>query len=288
VQFRLTRRALQDLDLSIPEHASRPATDYTDAHDVVRAFVQRRRQSPVGQEWTNLPVTAARAYNLHFGRHRGLTWHDADSDVVWLLGVGWHESGSLDDAYEVLKARDLAGTLMPNEQDYLDLEMSLEETHSFVARVSQEAPAPVEQARQAIGVEVRGVIAGRLGVGVLVEVVVIPGEDESLEEIWVGFEMPPIEGTTELLPQPEWIMAVLAAMVPSTCRARRSTSPAASLASAGPSRMRSSSAGGRSKLRLNGGRADLVIVGFLPRCCHGDGNKRPHRWDASSKRGLAG
>jgi hypothetical protein len=50
VQFRLTRRALQDLDLSIPEHASRPATDHTDAHAVVRAFVERRRQSPVGQE----------------------------------------------------------------------------------------------------------------------------------------------------------------------------------------------------------------------------------------------
>lgn len=163
--------------------------------------------------------TAARAYNLHFGRHRDLTWHDADSNVVWLLGVGWHESGSLDDAYAVLKARDQAGNLMPSEQDYLDLEMSYEETHTFVVRVSQEAPALVEQARQAASTEVRGVIAGRLGVGVLVEVVVIPGEDESLEEIWVGFEMPPIEGATELPPQPEWIMAVLAAMVPANVSA---------------------------------------------------------------------
>lgn len=214
MQFRLTRRALADLGLSIHDYASRPATDYTEAHGLVRAFVERRRQSPVGQEWTNLPVTAARAYNLHFGRHRGLTWHDEDSDVVWLLGVGWHESGSLDDAYEVLKARDQAGHLMPNEQDYLDLEMSYQETHSFVVLVSQDAPALVDQARQTPGVEVSGVIAGRLGVGVLVEVVVISGQDESLEEIWVGFELPPLQGATELPPQPEWIMAVLAAMVP--------------------------------------------------------------------------
>lgn len=214
MQFRLTRHALEDLGLTIEDYAARPATDYTDAHDVVRAFVERRQQSPIGQERTNLPVTAAPAYNLHFGRHRALTWHDEDADVVWLLGVGWHELGSLDDAYVVLKARDVAGTLMPVEQDYLDLQLSLEEARSFVAQVGQDAPALVEQARQAPGTEVRGVIAGRLGVGVVIEVVVIPGEDESLEEIWVGFALPPIEGTTELPPQPEWIMTVLAAMVP--------------------------------------------------------------------------
>jgi hypothetical protein len=214
VQFRLTRRALEDLGLPIEDYATRRATEYADAHDVVRVFVERREQSPIGQEWTNLPVTAALAYNLHFGRYRALTWHDEGSEVVWLLGVGWHESGSIDDAYAVLKARDQAGTLLPDEQDYLDLEMSLEDARSFVVQVSQEAPALVGQARQTPGKEVRGVIAGRLGVGVLMEVVVIPGEDESLEEIWVGFALPPLEGATELPPQPEWIMTVLAAMVP--------------------------------------------------------------------------
>lgn len=175
MQFRLTRRALEDLGLAIEQYAARPATEYMEVHDVVRVFVERRRQKPIGQEWTNLPVTAAPAYNLHFGRHRALTWHDEDSGVVWLLGVGWHESGSLDDAYEVLKGRDRAGTLMPDEQDYLDLEMSLEDVRSFVAQVSEQAPALVDQARQSPSEEVRGVIAGRLGVGVLVEVVVIAG-----------------------------------------------------------------------------------------------------------------
>lgn len=214
MQFRLTRRALEDLGLSVDDYAGRPATDFVDAHDVVRVFVERRSRDPKGQEWTNLPVTSAPAYNLHHGRFRGLTWHDESSDVVWLLGVGWHETGSLDDAYEVLKARDQAGTLMPNEQDYLDLEMSLAEAQLFVVQVSEQAPALVDDARLTPGVEVRGVIAGRLGVGVVVEVVVIAGEDESLEEIWVGFEMPPLAGACELPAQPEWILAVLAAMVP--------------------------------------------------------------------------
>lgn len=214
VQFRLTRHALEDLSLSIDAYAGRPATDFQDAHDVVRVFVERRSQEPKGQEWTNLPVTSAPAYNLHHGRYRGLTWHDEDSDIVWLLGVGWHEADSRDDAYEVLKARDQAGTLMPSEQDYLDLEMSFAETELFVTQVSQQAPALVDEARQTPGQEVRGLIAGRLGVGVLVEVVAITGDDESLEEIWVGFEMPPVGGACELPAQPEWILAVLAAMVP--------------------------------------------------------------------------
>ncbi len=148
MQLRLTRRALADLDLSIDRYACQPATDYADAHVFVTAFVKRRSQSPQGQELTNLPVTAASVYNLHQGRWRGLTWHDVDSDVVWLLGVGWHESGSRDDAYAILKARDVAGTLMPDEQDYLDLEMSLEWVRDFATQVSRQAPALVAQARQ--------------------------------------------------------------------------------------------------------------------------------------------
>lgn len=64
-----------------------------DADDVVRVFVEQRRQDPKGHEWTRPPVTAAPVYNRHHGRYRGLTWHDEDSDVIWLLGAAWHESG---------------------------------------------------------------------------------------------------------------------------------------------------------------------------------------------------
>jgi hypothetical protein len=202
VQFRLTRRALEDLDLDVDTYARGPASDFVDAHDVVRAFVDQRSQGPEGQEWTNLPVTSAPAYNLHHGRYRGLTWHDEDNDVVWLLGVGWHESGSRDDAYAVLKRRDEAGDLMPTEQDYLDLEMTLEETRSFVVQVSEQAPALIAEARERPGVEVRGVVASRIGVGVQVEVVVIPGEDETLEEVWIGFGMPPCLARASCRPSP--------------------------------------------------------------------------------------
>jgi len=218
VQLRLTRRALEDLGLPVAVHAHQPATDYSDAHDVVRVFVERRSQDPKGQEWTDLPSTAAPVYNVHHGRYRGLTWHDEDSDVVWLLGVGWHESGSADDAYEVLKSRDAAGTLMPDEDDYLDLELSLEEARSFVNQVAEQAPALIGRARAAIGQEQQSVIAGRLTVNVFVETAINEGEDESLEEVWVSFEMPPLPGDCALPQHPEWILVVVAAMVPEATR----------------------------------------------------------------------
>lgn len=218
MQLRLTRHALEDLQLSVAAYAHQPATDFADAHEVVSAFVDRRSQSPVGQEWTNLPVTRAPAYNLHHGRYRGLTWFDEESDVVWLLGVGWHESGSRVDAYRVLKRRDVAGSLMPTEVDYLDLELTLAEQRSFAAQLSEQGPALMVRAREAVGVEVRGVIAARLGVGVMVEVVVVSGDAERLEEVWIGFELPPLAGRCELPPQEEWIMLILAAMLPEYAR----------------------------------------------------------------------
>jgi hypothetical protein len=87
-------------------------------HQLLKAFVERRGQHPVGTETTNLPASAATVFNLHAGRFRALTWHDESDDVVWLLGLGWHEEGSRDDAYAYLKGLDLAGRLMPDENDY--------------------------------------------------------------------------------------------------------------------------------------------------------------------------
>jgi hypothetical protein len=181
---------------------------------MVSTFVKMRSQSPVGQEATKLPITRATAWNIHFGRYRGLTWHDVNSDVVWLLGVGWHETDSLDDAYDQLKERDLRDRLMPTVDDYKDLELTREETLDFVAQVSIQAPSLLGTARLQPGKEIQGIIAERLKVSVLAYIVNGDQELEFLEDIFISFEMPPIDGPCVLPTQPEWIQIVLAAMFP--------------------------------------------------------------------------
>lgn len=133
MKLRVTRRALEDLGIK-PELAGSAAEFLEDKHEVVKAFVKVRSQSPSGQEATKLPVTKTPVWNLHAGRWRALTWHDAQEDVVWLLGAGWHESGSIDDAYAVLKRRDQAGDLFPTIDDYLDLEPSPDQFVDELAR----------------------------------------------------------------------------------------------------------------------------------------------------------
>lgn len=212
MHLRLTRRALDDLGLPVGELCCRDAVTYADQSAVVKAFVGLRSQSPIGQEITRLPVTGAPVFNLHAGRHRGLTWHDEESGVVWLLGVGWHESGSADDAYAVLKARDDAGTLFPGEDDYLDLELTLEEAKDFAVVVGKEVPALIKEARANPGSEIRGRIAGRINLGVAVDVVVIV--DTEAMQLWVAFEMPFDEGEVGLPQTGDLVRTVLAAMVP--------------------------------------------------------------------------
>jgi len=213
VQLRLTHQALSDLGLSIEKYSRKSATEYVDANGMVASFVEMRSQSPVGQEATKLPVTRATVWNIHLGRYRGLTWHDVNSDVVWLLGVGWHETDSLDDAYVQLKDRDLRNRLMPTVDDYRDLELTQDETLDFVTQVSIQAPSLLETARLRPGEEIQGIIAERLKVSVLVYVVNGDQELESLEDIFISFEMPPIDGPCVLPTQPEWIQIVLAALL---------------------------------------------------------------------------
>jgi hypothetical protein len=214
VQLRLTRQALRDLNLSIEKYSRKSASEYEGEHDMIATFVSMRSQSPIGQETTKLPVTKATVWNIHHGRFRGLTWHDVNSDVVWLLGVGWHETGSLDDAYVELKDWDSSGHLMPTIADYRDLELTEEDTLEFVTEVSVQAPKLVGEARQQLGSEVQAVLAGRIKTSVLVYDISEDEETEFLEEIFVSFEMPPIEGPCVMPSHPEWIHVVLAAMLP--------------------------------------------------------------------------
>jgi hypothetical protein len=209
-QLRCTWRALDDLGLD-PALARSPAIDLGDEHEVIRAFVAQRSQAPDGQEVTYLPATRVPVHNLHHGRWRALTWHEKedDLDVVWLLGVGWHEAGSRDDAYAALKRRDQHGLLFPDETDYTNLEPDARTTQDFLNALAEISPKLVAQAREEPGMPVHGTLADILDVSVVVEQM---GEgDEALEDLYVAFYLPP--KSQGVLPE-EWQAVALGAFFP--------------------------------------------------------------------------
>jgi hypothetical protein len=114
-RFRLTGRCLRD-DLGRSDlSAATPAEELIELHDAIDKFIALRTQDPAGQEATTLANVVS--WNLHAGRHRGLTYWDKEHEIVWLLGFGLHMSGHRDDAYAVLKRLDAAGQLEPTEED---------------------------------------------------------------------------------------------------------------------------------------------------------------------------
>jgi hypothetical protein len=204
-QLRLTARAAEDLGLS-PDDAGLPAEALVDEHPVIRAFVERRGQSPVSPEATYPPVTRIPVYNLHHERWRGLTWHDKDHGVVWLLGVEHHETGSRDDVYAVLKDRDIAEQLFPDETDYRRLNP---DARSFASELRRYAADLIERASES-GEWESALIDDVLEVGFRIEVIEHEGEDIGAEHT-LRIQMPPLTGG--VLPD-EWQASVLAAFFP--------------------------------------------------------------------------
>ena len=207
--LRPTRAALEDLGLSTSV-ARLGLEELKQLHPVLRAFVERRSQTPRGQETTRLPSTRAVAYNLHSGTARGLTWHEKedDLDVVWLLGVAWHVGDGNSDAYDVLKTRDANGTLFPTSLDYASLEPDPVE---FVTEASRQLPEMLARSRLAPDHEIEDKVCGVLQVSVLTREVNMGGV--TLKETWVAVRLPPNAG---LLLPPDLVSFVLAALFP-TC-----------------------------------------------------------------------
>lgn len=78
--LRITIRCLEE-DLGLQGADASIPVDSLD-HEVCRAFVEKRSQSPAGLEKLQPITTNAEVYTLHAWRWRGATWHDTDNDAV--------------------------------------------------------------------------------------------------------------------------------------------------------------------------------------------------------------
>lgn len=86
------------------------------------------------------------AWTLNSGDHRGVTWHDKDAGVVWLLASHFHRSGASDDAYPRFRRLDGERRLLPTEADYLNFEQS--QAPTFARALLEAVPIYRSRARE--------------------------------------------------------------------------------------------------------------------------------------------
>jgi hypothetical protein len=194
-----TERCIQrDLDLPLDAVAEEPAGQ-RGRHPLLEAFYSRRASSPVGQETIEGLQANIVAYSLHAGRWRGLTWHDVELSIVWLLAGRYHRSGERDDSYPHF--RGLAKhRLLPTEEDYE--RVFDREAHAFAEAVVGDVAAIVERARAGSDEIVSGRVAGRVAVRAV--------EQGGSLQVAVKMQLYPGD---EQVPA-EWLMTVLAAFFP--------------------------------------------------------------------------
>lgn len=160
------------------------------------AFVRERSQQPEGQEWTqDLPHNYKKVYNLHAGEDRGVTWWDRDRDIVWLLSADFHRSGSRDDFYPAMVALDADHSLMPDAQDFLDADP--DPTEEYLRELEEAGRQLLQQGRDQPAYEHSTLVAGRMTLGIYIEVIVI--EQDSAEEVWIRVRATPDHHGTDVV-----------------------------------------------------------------------------------------
>jgi hypothetical protein len=197
-ELRVTARCLAE-DLGRP--GDDPFSQLAN-HEIVVAFINRRRDSPEDTRQVAPLSTGRTVYRLAYGnRHRGATWYDEANRVVWLLAYAQHDFAAAGDAFPYFKELDAADRLLPTADDYRALFEA--RAARFAEVVAFEAANLLSAARASPGTERRAIIAGQLAVGLVVEIV----EDlEGVEEITVALRL---EDLT-----PESLPILLAALFP--------------------------------------------------------------------------
>jgi hypothetical protein len=177
-ELRITRRCLED-DL---EYFGEAPFEELAKHEIVKALVNRRSDSPDDTRAVAPLSRAKRVYRLAYGdRHRGATWYDERHGVVWLLAYAQHQFEDRGDAFPYFKELDAEGKLLPAPVDYEAL--LRERDDRLQSTIGRDAERLLLEARETPGREVVGVLGGSVEVTVAITVV------EPLRELHVAVQM---------------------------------------------------------------------------------------------------
>jgi hypothetical protein len=161
-RLEVTARCLEE-DLGLLQSVA--WRDHADTVPVLRAFRDRRGQSPEGTEPIEDVLRVLRSapiFSLHSGNDRAGTWHDEEEDVVWLVGVGRAHD------YDHLVGLASRGRLLPTDEDYQRLEADLPDQFELET-MGRHARTLVQKALSDVGQIFEGVLGGRISVRVCVE-----------------------------------------------------------------------------------------------------------------------
>ena len=205
-QLRITLRCLvedlaftsDDLERSLDELAA----GSSDAAKFIRTFIEKRGTDPVDED--SIEDLATRRIPMHPLRRgeriRGLTWHDRDANVVWLVAAHFaHRSGERSDSYAYFRGL-RADQLLPEELDY-------------VLFREQQAIQAADAILDLIDPALRSALADpgaeiRLDVGGMPVCLLVNRVTPSPPRLKVSISMRRTESGFE--PPPEWIPAILA------------------------------------------------------------------------------
>lgn len=171
----------------------------SDLHEIVQALRTKRDVTTTGGKTVG-PAAGDRTI-YHLGRgddHRGATWFDSASRVVWLCAYRFHRSGTPNDAFPYFGKLIASGGIWPRPEDYYWLEA--DRAARLAERLPEAAQDLLAAARTTPNRERRAMI-GFSDVGVVVEVI------DSLEETYVALDMRTVAG-------PSALVALLAAFYP--------------------------------------------------------------------------
>lgn len=111
---------------------------------------------------------------------------EEETKLVWLLAAAIREESSGDDAFEVFEALNVAGTLLPTDDDRR--RDRLEEVTRLVAAIRRDAVEGLAETRRRPGEEIAWTLAAR----VRVLVFLIGGE--GYEELWLAVPLRDLQG----------------------------------------------------------------------------------------------
>jgi hypothetical protein len=203
---RITRRCLTD-DLGLAaDSVDLPIDELAKMNDVIAAFRDRRAElGSAGQEPIRSLLPHVVAFSLHVGRRRGATWHHREAGVIWLLAVGYHREGHIDDAYAYFERLKNGGRLLPDREDMLAYVRS--QAPTFARSLLHDVPPLVAAARSRPGQIQAGTIGGRIRVRVVYEASEPPMLTVAISQRLVPGEMP-VPG--------DWLVRVAAAFLTDT------------------------------------------------------------------------